>query len=206
MALARLVSPTLAIGAALSCAGCALLHLDLNGGAHLTAVKLADEAEFMLAIDDTRPLALTLVYDDGFEEAAPAGDVTWTLDNPQVAAIDGNHQLRGRGIGQATLTASYTHHSATAMVTVTDVPQQLEIMASVRNCAVGQQLSYGLLLRYQHGATEDATMRAVWQSDQPAIASVAAGIVLGRAVGDTRIEAGLGSLSTSADVHVSAAP
>jgi uncharacterized protein YjdB len=205
MALARLGLPTLSIGATLACTGCALLDLDLNGGAHVTEVKLADDPAFMLAIDDTRPLALTLVYDDGFEETAPSDRVTWALANPQVAAIDGNHQLRARAIGTTALTGGYGGRSATAMVLVTDVPQQLEIMASNRSCAVGQRLSYGLLLRYQHGSTEDATARAAWQSDQPTIASVAAGTVTGLAVGDTQIEAQLGALMTSASVHVSAA-
>jgi len=205
MALASLVVRSLVVGTALAGAGCALFHLDLNGGAHVTGVQLAADPGFLLAVDDTRPLALTLVYDDGFEEAAPASDVTWTLDDPQIASIDGNNQLRGRRVGMTELTGHHGDRSAAATVTVTDVPQQLEVMASDRNCAVGQQLTYGLLLRYQHGSTEDATARATWISDQPAVASVVAGIVTGRAIGDTRIAAGFGTLTASADVHVSAA-
>lgn len=205
MSFARLLLRSLAISAALALAGCALAHLDLNGGAHVTAVNLGEDAGLTLAVDDTRPLVLTLVYDDGFAEAAPSGDVTWTVDDPLIASIDGDQKLRGRGVGTAMLTGSYGGRSAAVAIAVTDTPQQLEIMTGSRNCAVGQQLNYKLVLHYQHGSTEDATARATWTSDQATIVSVAAGVISALAIGDTRVEAALGSLTTSADVHVSAA-
>jgi hypothetical protein len=186
-------------------AGCGLTDLHLGGGAHVTDVTIENEAGYELAIDATQPLVLTLVYDDGFEEAAHSADVTWSIDDPQVAAIDGGAQLRGRQIGATGVTARYAGRTATAMVKVFDQPQALEIQASDRNCAVGEQLAYGLLLRYQHGATELVAARASWTSDQPEVASVEAGMVKGRAVGDTRVNATLGALATSADVHVAAA-
>jgi len=185
--------------------GCGLAHLDLGGGAQVSSVKVAGDPDLSLAIDGTRPLELTLLYDDGFMEAAPHGSVTWAVDDAQVASIDGNNQLRGRAMGATGLTAHYGDQTATTIVTVFDQPQALEIQASDRNCAVGERLVYGLVLRYQHGATEAVAARAMWSSDQPAIASVRAGAVTGVAVGDTRVNAALGALTTSADVHVAAA-
>lgn len=186
-------------------AGCGLTHLDLGGGAHVTSVRIADLGGEALAVDATQPLALTLVYDDSFEEAAPHGDVTWTVDDPQIAAIDGNTQVRGRAPGTASLTARYRDQTATATMMVFDLPQALEVQAGDRNCGVGEHLAYGALLRYQHGSTEDVTARATWASDQPAVASVVAGTVTGQAVGDTRVNATYGALTSSADVHVAAA-
>jgi len=194
--LASLVAP---------CAGCALTDLHLGGGAEVTAMKVANDTGFTLPIDATQPLAVTLIYDDGFEETTRPADVSWAVDDPRIAAIDGGAQLRGRAIGATGLTARYAGRTATAMVTVFDQPQALEIQASDRNCAVGEQLVYGLLLRYQHGATELVAARASWTSDQPAIATIEAGTITGRAVGDTRVNATLGALATSADVHVAAA-
>jgi uncharacterized protein YjdB len=204
MSFARLVLPWFALSTGLAPTGCALAHLDLDGGAHVTAVQL-DDAGLTLAVDDTRPLVLTLVYDDGFEEAAPGAGVTWEVDDPQIASIDGDQKLRGRGVGTAMLTGRYGDRSAAVAITVTDAPQQLEILTASRTCAVGQQLAYKLVLHYQHGSTEDATARASWTSDQATIVSVTAGVVTALAIGDTRVEAALGALTTSADVHVSAA-
>jgi len=190
---------------ALLLGGCALSHLDLNGGAHVVSTHIAD-TDLKLFIDDTHPLTLTLVYDDGFEESAQQDSVAWSLDAPGVAAIDGNHQVRGRSRGTATLTAEYDKQTATTSIEVSDLPQALEIQTSRRNCAVGQRLSYGALLRYQHGSTEDISARATWLSDDPAVASVdGAGVVTGNRAGDTQVRANFGSLTTTADVHISAA-
>lgn len=189
---------------ALVLGGCALTDLDLDGGARVVESRIA-AGDVKLIIDDTRPLALTLVYDDGFEETAPEGEVTWSLDVPEVAAIDGNHQLRGRSRGAAVLTGRFEEQAASAAVEVSDVMQAIEIRTSSRNCAVGQQLRYGALLRYQHGSTEDITARATWSSDAPQIASIDAGVVTGRGAGDTFVNAAFSSLTGSADVHISAA-
>lgn len=190
---------------ALLLGGCALTHLDLNGGAHVVSTHITD-TDIKLFIDDTHPLTLTLIYDDGFEETAPQDDVTWSLDVPGVAAIDGNHQVRGRSRGTATLTATYAKQTATTSLQVSDLPQALEIQTSRRNCAVGQHLSYSALLRYQHGSTEDVSTRTTWLSDDPSVASVdGAGLVTGNRTGDTQIRANFQSLTTSADVHISAA-
>jgi len=100
---------------ALLLGGCALSHLDLNGGAHVVSTHIAD-TDLKLFIDDTHPLTLTLVYDDGFEESAQQDSVAWSLDAPGVAAIDGNHQVRGRSRGTATLTAEYDKQIATTLI------------------------------------------------------------------------------------------
>jgi hypothetical protein len=195
---ARWVAP---VWIALLLGGCALTDLDLDGGASVVETRIS-AGELKLVIDDTRRLALTLIYDDGFEETAPQDTVMWSLDIPAVAAIDGNHQLRARSRGTATLTGQYGKQTATASVEVTDVMQAIEIQTARRNCTVGQQLLYSALLRYQHGSTEDITARAVWRSDAPQVASVEAGIVIGRGAGDTLVRATFSTLTSSADVHV----
>lgn len=185
--------------------GCALTDLDLDGGARVVEARIAGP-ELKLVIDDSRQLGLTLIYDDGFEETAPQDAVSWSVDIPEIAAIDGNRQLRGRSRGSATLTGAYAGQSASAPVEVSDVMQQIEIQASRRTCAVGQQLQYGALLRYQHGSTEDITARALWRSDAPQIASVEGGTVTGRGIGDALIHASFSTLTSTADVHIAAAP
>jgi hypothetical protein len=186
--------------------GCALTDLDLDGGAKVVSAKLSEQASvgFTLAIDNTEPLELILVYDDGFEEPAPSKEVKWTVDTSRVATIDGDSKLRGRGIGTSTLTARYEDHTASTTVTVFDYPKELEIRTSNRNCAVGQTLTYGLILRYEHGATEDVAARATWSSEQITVATVDAGLVTCLGVGSTRIIAALDVLKVSADVRISA--
>jgi hypothetical protein len=189
------------------CAGCALTDLDLDGGAKVISVRLPEQvsAGFMLAIDDSEPLELILTYDDGFEEAAPPKEVKWSLETTRVASVDGDVKLRGRGIGSSELVARYQSHSTTTMVTVFDYPKELEIRANDRNCTVGETLTYGLILRYRHGAIEDVAARATWTSDKPEVATVAAGVVTGLAAGKARISATLEMLSASEDVQVSTA-
>lgn len=59
--------------------------------------------------------------------------------------------------------------------------------------------------RYSDGTTAELTSMAVWGSDAPAIATVAAGLVRGVSAGVTQITAKVGALSASATVTVPAA-
>lgn len=187
--------------ALLGSGGCALADLDLNGGARVVETRVSS-GDLKLVIDDKRPLALVLRYDDGFEENAPENAVTWTLDIPEIAAIDGNKELRARSRGTAMLTGQFEQQSATAAIEVSDVMQAIEVQSARRNCAVGQQLKYGAVLRYQRGSTEDITARAMWRSDAPQIATVEAGVVTCRGVGDTLLRATFSTLTNTADVHI----
>jgi Bacterial Ig-like domain (group 2) len=192
--------------AALMTSGCALTDLDLDGGAEVESAKLPAEMEagVTLAVEDTQPLQLILIYDDGFEEEAPQREVKWTVESTKVASVDGNSQLRGRGIGTSTVTASYRGHSASTQVMVFDYPQELELRASRTSCTAGQTLTFAATLRYRHGSTEDVAARATWTSDQPTVATVSGGVVTCKATGTARIAVALDKYNRSTDVRVQA--
>lgn len=114
--------------------------------------------------------------------------VQWSSSNLEVAAVDLQGLASGLGVGQTIITARLNHHSADARLTVSDaVPVALSVSPSEIEFPLGLSGSLQAELELSDGSTQDVTNTAQWSSADPAVATVASGIVQGVAPGSSQV-------------------
>lgn len=129
-------------------------------------------------------------------------DVTWTSDDTRVAVVDADGVVTALEAGTARITATAGSHSGSATLRVEPVPVTLRVTPTT-------------LVIPSVGATRELHARAVdalgnefaidgisWTSDDPAIASVANGVVTAVAPGTTTVRARLGDFRAEVEVEV----
>ena len=130
---------------------------------------------------------------------------TWTSSDPACQADDGAHKgfVTGVSAGSCTITATLGALSASAAVTVQ--PLTVSALAVSPASAVvtrGESAQLTATATLSDGTAHDVTRTATWTVDQGALATVAAGLVAGVAVGTVTVTAALGGQSAQASVRV----
>jgi uncharacterized protein YjdB len=133
--------------------------------------------------------------------------VLWSSGNTNVATVDAQGQVQGRGVGSATISAISEGKIGTATVNVTLVPVwSVTVSPTSFTLHPGEQTQLTATLRDAAGNV--LTGRTVsWSSDAPSIASVSqAGLVTAAAVGNAVITASAEGKSATAAITVVAPP
>lgn len=175
-----------------------------GGGAELQTISIAalgvgdgaDNAEGLaIDVDERRNLALTLTYDDGFEEVAPdredardGDEVEWSVADPNIADVNDNGELRGRRVGATEVIATFRDLETRIDVAVSGVPEQLSIRVDNSKVPTGLTLTFSAELRFKHGEKQDVTAEVQWSSSVVEVATIdASGVATGIAPGTTTI-------------------
>lgn len=153
-----------------------------------------------------KEVALTATYSRELDEGETV-EVIWTSDKTDVATVDANGKVKGVKAGEAKITATLGESTASCTVTVKDT-FALEIdQTSVRLDLNSDQKTVTLTASATKNgaAVENATI--AWKSSDPAVATVANGVVTAVSVGSATITAtyeGVDATSTISVVDTSA--
>lgn len=132
--------------------------------------------------------------------------VLWSSSNTNVATVDGQGTVQGRGVGSATISATSEGKTGSATANVTLVPVgSVTVAPTSFTLSVGEQTLLTATVR--DGAGNVLTGRTVsWSSDAPSIASVSqGGLVTAAAAGSAGITASLEGKSATALITVTPA-
>ena len=146
-------------------------------------------------------LAVSGVFSDGSTQPLSEG-VSWTSSAATVASVEGG-LVRGLAAGQATITASFSGQSVSAVVTVTDATlTDLEIQGGASTLALGTATEFRAVGTFSDMSTQDVSSQAVWNSTFPSVASVDRGRVQAVGEGSTSIQASFGGQSDEVSLQV----
>lgn len=132
--------------------------------------------------------------------------VLWSSSNTNVATVDAQGIVQGRGLGSATISATSEGKTGSATANVTLVPVG-SVTVSPTSFTLGVGAQTLLTATVRDGAGNVLTGRTVsWSSDAPSIASVSqGGLVTAAAAGSAGITASLEGKSATALVTVTPA-
>ena len=113
---------------------------------------------------------------------ATVGDVTsqasWQSSNPQVATVSGTGMVTAVGQGDVNVTATFGGQVGLFHATIAPSPVAALTLSGMPSGPVSA-IQLTATARRQNGANEDVTSRATWESSNPQIATVVAGLVRG---------------------------
>lgn len=129
--------------------------------------------------------------------------VTWSSENPEVAAVDASGKVTALAAGLARISAAAEGKSATAIVNVVGerVPATAIVLNKTEvNTLVGRYVKIRATLEPEN--TTDK-LAIEWSTSNDRIATVESGVVIALAMGEARITASQGNISASCDVSIS---
>ena len=140
---------------------------------------------------------------------------TWSSSDTSIATISNAAGSRGAaqtlGVGNATLTASYSGYSGSSVLTVTAAAlSSLAVSPSQPSVPKGLSRAFTATGTYTDGSTQDLTTAVSWTSSDTSIATISnasgsQGLAQGAAIGSAQITAATGSQSASTTLTVTAA-
>lgn len=109
----------------------------------------------------------TAIYSDGSTQQHAAA--TWGSSSTSVATIDGTGLAQSAGLGNTTVTATYSGVDGTTGLTVTDaVLSSIQVTPANNKLAAEFSLQYAATGIYTDNSTHDLTTTATWSSSVPA--------------------------------------
>ncbi|HTW48998.1 MAG TPA: Ig-like domain-containing protein [Acidobacteriaceae bacterium] len=155
----------------------------------------------------TQQYTATATYDDG-STANVTASATWTSSSASVATIDSSGLATAVAAGSATITASLSGVSGTAVLTVvSSTPVSIAITPNPASFAMNTTQQYTATSTYSNGMTADVTSSAAWSSSNADVAAIdSSGLATGVASGLTAITASYNGVSASAPATVTIAP
>lgn len=146
-----------------------------------------------LTVGDTAQLSATITPEDSVET-----EITWSVLDPAVATVE-NGLVTAVAPGETTITATVGNVSANCTVTVNEVAvETVTLNETSATLLVGETFELTATV-----APEDAADKTVvWESVDPAIATVENGLVTAVAVGETTIKATAGGVTATCAVTV----
>jgi serine/threonine-protein kinase len=146
-------------------------------------------------------MTLSAVLRDGSGKRLEDRTITWTSSSSAVS-VSPNGQVLAVGPGTAMVTASSEGRSASATITVSAVPvASLTLSSPPNELGVGDSVRLTAMARDGKGGAL-ANRQTTWESSDPAVASVAGGLVVGRGAGTATISATSEGKSASAKIRV----
>lgn len=131
---------------------------------------------------------------------ATDASVSWESDNPSIATVTGG-TVTAIAEGSAKITAKAGEKSAVCKVTVTEKPVAVEsVTLDITHTSInlGESLQLTATVLPENAADKTVT----WASSDPAVATVADGVVTTLAAGFTRITATAGGISAACEITV----
>jgi len=146
-----------------------------------------------------------LVQDPG-GKTIPGTDVFWSVQNPGIATVSTAGVVTGVALGSTQVAASVNGKSGIATITVSPAAvATVTVTPSPLPMSVGQTTPLAATVKDQNGTV--VTNRVVtWTSSNPAVATVAGGVVTGVASGTATITATSEGKSGTASVTVTRTP
>lgn len=155
-----------------------------------------NKTSLTLKKNQTQVLAVTYNPDDTTDEKK----VTWSSSESSVATVSQDGKVTALKDGTATIKATVGKYSADCVLTVKEVPLT-GITLNKDQATIGKNktetLSVGFL---PEDTTDDRTV--TWTSSKPSIATVANGVVTGKATGTTTITAKVGTKTATCKITV----
>ena len=158
-----------------------------------------------IPITHTQQLGALLQLSDGTTSDV-SSQVAWSSATPAIATVDASGVVRGVAAGVVQIRATFGTLHATAAVTVNNVqllridvtPNPILLAAGTHRTAIATGV-------FSDGIARDLTSEAMWSSDHPEVATVAAGDIVGTGAGAAQISATASGLTGRTTVLVSAA-
>jgi len=151
-------------------------------------------------------ISLQALVQDPDGNAIPGTDVFWSVKNPSIATISSTGIVTGVALGSTQVAASVNGKSGIATITVSQAAvATVTVTPSPLSISVGQTSQLAATVKDQNGTV--VTNRVVtWTSSNPAIATVAGGVVSGVATGTAIITATSEGRSGTVSVTVTRIP
>jgi hypothetical protein len=157
-----------------------------------------------IALGFTEQFTATGTFSDG-STANLTQTVTWGTAQGQVASIASGGLATSLKVGTTAVTAASGSLSGSTTLRITQpVLLSVAIAPAAPSVPLGSSEQLRAVGTYSDGHSSDLTFKATWSSTQPAVASISFGIVSGRELGTSTIQAVSGSISGSAILTVTA--
>jgi len=167
-----------------------------------------------IANGTTEQYVATGTYSDGSTKNLTS-TVTWISSSPNTASISNASGSNGLATsaapGSATITAAIGSVSGSAALTVTPAMLvSIAITPANQNIADGTSQQYTATGTYTDGSMQNLTSAVAWTSSTPSVASISnaagsQGLASSAAQGTTTLTAGLGSITSTTQLNVTAA-
>lgn len=160
--------------------------------ATLTEIRASAE-KLWLKPNETRSFQVSAIYSDGKEKDITLDPGTkYRSSSPSRAKVKSGEVTAGKREGKATITVRYEDKQLEIPVTVSNENEPKEVKrlhANKRNVKLkqGKTQQVKLTAYYVDGTKEDVTAKAVWGTEDKAVATVKAGVIKGIAAGKTNI-------------------
>ncbi|MEX2460373.1 MAG: ABC transporter substrate-binding protein [Paenibacillaceae bacterium] len=168
----------------------------------VTKRLVADPTDAFIHVNDSKSISLKAYYADGTSEVVTT-KAKWESDDDSIATVS-NGVVSAFSNGTATISASYGGKTTTIAIDV-DVARRLDLDSTTMQLNVNANRTAILKATYADGTVEDVTYRAVWSSDNDAVAIVSKGKVSAISAGQAVITAQFGLNSTKLVVDVDVA-
>jgi uncharacterized protein YjdB len=146
---------------------------------------ILDPTEDQIFINETLPISAKVLPENAVDKT-----LKWTTNNPSVATVDDNGNVRGVGLGEAVITARASNGvNAVCIIKVIDLPprvKEIYVNPIVKTIYKGEAFTIvATVLPKDAGVTD-----VLWKSDKPDIATVDdKGRVFGKKAGEAIITA-----------------
>jgi trimeric autotransporter adhesin len=184
----------------------------VSGLSAVTVIPKAVGAVIVVPTSATIRIATTLQLTDTVKDVSGAVvtniPVTWSSDSSPLVSVDGNGLVTGRKIGTAHITASAGGKSATATITVSQIPvASITITPNNPTVSVGQSTQLTAVTKDSAGTVLPGRV-VRWKSQNAATASIdsISGLLAGVAAGSTSITATSEGVTSSVTATVNPAP
>ena len=180
--------------------------------ATLTSIAITGpngETSISIAKGTSTTVTATGTYSDGSRQTVP---VTWSSNDPGVAAVTPGGSITGIHVGNTTISATVPGSSVTAQIVVTVTPATLVsvvVSPGTGVVAVGARLQFKATGTFTDGSSQDVTATATWKVSpiSPVLATISAGRLTALAVGSVTVTAtGAPGKSGSASVTINRYP
>lgn len=169
--------------------------------AQLTAVSISP-ANSSLPVGRTQQFSATGTYSDGSAKNLTSG-VSWHSSDTNIGAISAAGLLSPLSPGKTTISATISGLTGSSAVTITPAAVvSLSVTCPLASIAFNTEEQCAAVAKLTDGTIQNVSDSVSWSSSQPAVATVASGLVKGIAAGSAVITASSGASSSSTSVSV----
>lgn len=125
-----------------------------------------------LALGTKNQLQAIATFADGSTQDV-SDQVQWASSDPVVATVDSLGLVTGKGIGQATVTATLGSISRSATLTVTNaITTSLQVIPPTASLPKGTKLQFQAIATFSDNSSQDVTSQVDWDSSDISVATM----------------------------------
>ena len=164
-------------------------------------ITITPSSATLTAIGETVQLSTTVK--DAKQQTVTDATISWSSGNPSVATVNTQGLVTARGNGTAIITVTLGGRTATAAITVVQLPNTIVITPSSETLvAIGETVQLRATVKDEKAQTVPGAS-VTWQSSNPAVASVnSLGLVTARGSGTVTITVTSGSRTATATITI----